>query len=276
VPCAGEYSLCQHVVKGDDHAAGDVQELRVDLQHLGRGGEVLLEAVGRGAKQHQGAAHADNVLLTLEDVGDVHLDARVLVLLGLPHLGEHAAAGSALVVGRAHDVLLVVGVRELGRGADECGQRLLRLPRRALFDVVPLVLAARRCGRTRRGARPAGLRRRVADGRHRRLVRLQQLVEDAALGVARDGVVLVGVHGGQRQRQRQRVGTAGCMRVEQLFGIGGVPVLAAAIARHALSLAHLAVAAARGRRGDFGGRAVEAHSCAASGLGLGRGCRVSR
>jgi hypothetical protein len=91
--------------------------------------------VRRGAEQHQSAAHADDVLLTLEDIGHVDLDARVLFLLGLEHLVEDATAARALVVVR---LVLVRGIRQLGRGADEGSQRLLRLDGRRLLHVVPL------------------------------------------------------------------------------------------------------------------------------------------
>lgn len=238
--CCCRYLLGQDVVKGDDHASGNVEELAVDLEHLGCGSQILLEAMCGCAKQHQGAAHADDVLLALEDVGNMDLDARVLVLLCLPDLGKHAAAGCALVVW-ADGVFLVVGVCELGRGADERGQRLLRLVA-PLHVVVPFLARGR--GGARRGARPcayrgggAGLGRRVVEEGHGGLVGLQQLVEDAALAAARDRVVLVLVGLGQRGRVEPvavavgvGTGTPGVVGVEQLFGVCRVLVVAAVAA----------------------------------------------
>ena len=225
--------------------------------------------MGGSAKQHEGAAHADDVLLALEDVGNVDLDARVLVLLGLPDLGQHAAAGCALVV-RPDRLLLVVGVRELGRGADERGERLLRLVG-LLHVVVPLLARGRRGrGDARPGARPcacrrggAGLGGGVIEGGHGGLVGLQQLVEDAALAAARDGVVLVLVRLGRCGRVEAvavgiGTGTPGVVGVEQLFGVCRVLVAAAvaalcpADASVAASVAATATATLQGRR-NLGG-----------------------
>lgn len=89
----------QSVVKTDQHASRDIKKLAVDLEDLGGGCEVLLQAVGGGTEQHQRTAHANDVLLTLENVCNVNFNANVLILFGLNDFGQYAAAAtSALVV----------------------------------------------------------------------------------------------------------------------------------------------------------------------------------
>jgi len=115
-----QYIPCQltskNVVKRDDHTARDVEKLTVDLQNLGRCCEILLEAMGWCSEQHQCTAHADEVLLPLENIGNVDLDAYILVILGLDDLGEDASAATPLVLRRVHGgiLLLVIGICQFG------------------------------------------------------------------------------------------------------------------------------------------------------------------
>ena len=74
--------------------------------------------MGRSTEQHQGTAHADDVLLALEDVCDVNLNTDVLVLLSLHNLGKYAAAATGtLVLWTRKKLLLVVRIRQFGRSA---------------------------------------------------------------------------------------------------------------------------------------------------------------
>ncbi len=151
----------QDIVKRNQHAAGDVEELAVDLKHLGCGSEVLLKAMGRGAEQHQSTAHADDVLLALEDVGHVNLDAHISVLLRFHDLGQYAAAVGALLKSWARlRLLLAIRVCKFRRGTDQSSERLLRLS--SFLLLVPLLSRWRGCTRGRAGL--LGGRRRAVAG----------------------------------------------------------------------------------------------------------------
>ena len=86
------------VIKGYQHASWDVQELAVDLEDFCRSCKIFFQTVSGRSKQHQSSAHANDVLLTLEDVGNVDLDAYVLVLFGFHDFCEQPAAAGALVL----------------------------------------------------------------------------------------------------------------------------------------------------------------------------------
>lgn len=84
----------QDIVKGNDHAAWDIQELTFHGQDLGGGGQVLLETVRWRSISHERKTHLEDILLPLQDPGNVNRDFGIVFALQ-SHDGLDASACGA-------------------------------------------------------------------------------------------------------------------------------------------------------------------------------------
>lgn len=113
------------VVKGDDHTAGYVQELAVDLQDASSHGHVLLETMGRSTVLHQRAAEPDEIPLAREQLGDMDGDADLILQPGFGPAFA-ARAGDGTTAPRALEHRNGRAGRVLGRRDGERGAGLAR------------------------------------------------------------------------------------------------------------------------------------------------------
>lgn len=112
------------VVEGNDHTTRDIEKLAVNLENLCCHGKIFLEAMSRCAKKHESTTHANNVLLSLEDVGHMNLDLGVLVFFGLPDFCNNATTGRPLVHAwsQSRVFLFIFRVGQLGRSTNQSSQ----------------------------------------------------------------------------------------------------------------------------------------------------------
>ena len=117
------------VVKGDDHASREIEELAVNLEDASRHAQVLLETVRGRAEEHERAAQLDDVALARQCLGNVHRDACFLLLV--PQMAQPGRAAGSLMCrpllpfGAACARIGRVGVGQPRGRLDEVGQRLL-------------------------------------------------------------------------------------------------------------------------------------------------------
>lgn len=84
-----------HVVKGHDHAAGEIQKLSVEIEHPRRHLHVFFQTMGRSSVSHQGATELHDVFLASEHFGNMHgqFDLVFAFLLAPSWLGSGCIRG---------------------------------------------------------------------------------------------------------------------------------------------------------------------------------------